>query len=350
MKYFIFIILIVSVTISSCFEDEIPENTQTLSVAEPSLESTIDSSAIIDSLMALQVKLPVLMEPAKFSEEAAKDFNRLASKTGGNYRLIRHVNEVSLTIKNVISRNAKSGSDILFLVDKTGSMSDDIEEIKKGMKMILQSLRKKKDVRFGMAFYGDRLEDNKWFFSSDFTTDFDLVESRIQDITAAGGGDLPESVYDGFFEATKRMDWNTERQKMVIILGDAPSQTREKADYMLEDVIRFASEKGITTNFFPMLLATNDDSRATISKPVMDDFVSSVYPNPTSGQLAFKIKQSGSYEYAVFDNSGKQVLHSFFSGNEGTLDLSSFHNGLYLIRFVNEATSAVDIERVVLMR
>jgi Mg-chelatase subunit ChlD len=351
MKNSTILAMIAPMIFTACFDEEVPVKSETPVPAVVEVETpTIDSAALLDSLMKLQVKLPVLIEPARFSQTAAKDFSKLASKTKGGYQIVRHVNEVSLTIKNVISRNVKTGTDILFLVDKTGSMSDDIEEIKTGMKMILKSLRKKKDIRFGMAFYGDRTSDSKWFFSSDFTTDYNLVESRIQDITAGGGGDEPESVYDGFFEATKRMDWDESRQKMVIILGDAPSQVREKSNYMLEDVVEFANTHGITTNFFPILLATNDDTRTRLTTPIMENFVSAMYPNPTNGPVQFRCNRVASYEYAVFDNSGKQVSHQFFTGMSGNIDLSAFENGLYVIRFVNQETSAVDIERVVLMK
>ncbi|MEM7162200.1 MAG: MopE-related protein [Bacteroidota bacterium] len=62
------------------------------------------------------------------------------------------------------------------------------------------------------------------------------------------------------------------------------------------------------------------------------------YPNPSKGEFTIELfgDIAKSYNYEVFDMSGRQVLSGSAAGNRFLLDLSSFENGNYILRIFNE--------------
>ncbi|MBL7811648.1 MAG: T9SS type A sorting domain-containing protein [Bacteroidetes bacterium] len=309
-----------------------------------------DTAGLFDSMMRLQVTLPPILEKAQFDEVAAKEFTRLARETGGKFTLIRDVQEVVGSATSIIRRNLRKGTDVLLLVDKTGSMDDDIASIKVGLHKIVNALKKEKDIRCGMAFYGDKNNDDNWFNYLDFSKDFDSLQARIEDVKAEGGGDMPESVYDGFFEAHNKMNWDSTRRRMVILIGDAPSLDSNLAEYQLEDVIRVCRKHNISTNLYPMLLATNDGERAKITKPKTADLIGKVYPNPGTGPVTVEMSNYGTYEIQVYNQAGALLQQWEFSGKHTRADLSAYAPGLYLLRTIQKETRTVETARIVLQK
>lgn len=310
----------------------------------------IDTAAIIDSLMKLQVKLPAAFTHGDYNEEAAAEFNELALKTGGRFTLVRKAGEVASTASGIIRSHARSGTDVLFLIDRTGSMSDDIENIKTGMKRIVGELRKHSNVRCGMAFYGDKNVDGHWFNHLNFTADLNSIETRIADVRVSGGGDLPESVYDGFFMALKHMNFDTNRKAMVILIGDAPSLGKGLADHLVGDVIKACRNRKISINLYPMLLSLGDDAVKPVREETHHPILARVYPNPTRGLVNFNTTHEGKYEYQVISQAGTVVRSGSIYGSSGVVDLSAFSNGLYVIRLVDPVVATSSSQKIVLQR
>ena len=96
------------------------------------------------------------------------------------------------------------------------------------------------------------------------------------------------------------------------------------------------------------LLAQNDtivesDSslikKARIYKEVLGKSNINVYPNPTRGNLKVELqKQPENSECSVvlYDMEGKQITQTKIDGSQGLLDISSYPNGMYIMRvFIN---------------
>lgn len=116
--------------------------------------------------------------------------------------------------------------DLLFLVDATGSMGHVIEAVKKNIVYIAVNLLKKRgmkkyDLFLGAIFYRDP-------FVSQFETHevFDLNENALEfknfvnNITAKGGGDIPED-WAGALNLTKDLSWRNNSLKFIIHIADA---------------------------------------------------------------------------------------------------------------------------------
>lgn len=118
-------------------------------------------------------------------------------------------------------------ADILFIVDSTGSMSDEIDFLKEDLMDILKRASKADlpiSIRTGALFYRDTGLDEEYLTrKSAFTKDFNTTINFIKQQNAAGGGDFPEAVHTALEKSLQSFDWNKKaRARIAFILLDAP--------------------------------------------------------------------------------------------------------------------------------
>ena len=137
-----------------------------------------------------------------FNTCATAAFSNLAAQTGGSWFRARNAREMPAAILSAIDEAVDTGGasfDLMFIIDNTGSMSDDISSVKRQASHIIDRIRHLGDatVRVGLALYSDLCVDpSGWLKFQDLTTDLDMIQRQILAIGVAGGGDIPESVYD----------------------------------------------------------------------------------------------------------------------------------------------------------
>lgn len=162
-----------------------------------------------------------------------------------------------LEIPDVLCRiliDAEPGSEIVFLVDKTSSMSDDIDEVKRNINKIIDCLPE--GVRLGAATYGDFFADgSRWFDFINLTENRQEIRTYVNAISVIGGGDEPESVYDGIFEVLDKMSWkDCGAPDRIIVMGDAPPLTGSRSNHTLEEVLAKAESICPNTEFYPVII------------------------------------------------------------------------------------------------
>lgn len=201
-----------------------------------------DTSPMSTPVMGITVELTV--------EEA---FDALAELTDGTRYTATSATEVPTIIINIIEDNAVSNADIVFLIDNTGSMWDDIDEVKLATSNIMASLPS--GTRVGAAVYNDANEDpTGWYDYTDLTSNYPTTTAFIDGISTYGGGDLPESVYDGIYNVVDDMSWSSSSQRFIIVIGDAPPLEGSYTTYSLDDVISKCTSAGISVNLYPILI------------------------------------------------------------------------------------------------
>lgn len=181
-------------------------------------------------------------------------FNVLGDLSGGEYSEVYSAAQVPETIIEIIQSNAGEKADIVFLIDDTGSMSNDISAVRSALSEIISTLPN--DAYLGAATYGDNTVITDWYDWSDLSADFSKAEDFIRNISTSSGGDTPESVYDGIYETVDKMSWrNNSKARMVIVIGDAPPHREESlTNHSLQDVIDLCLSNSIDTNLFPILI------------------------------------------------------------------------------------------------
>jgi hypothetical protein len=107
-----------------------------------------------------------------------------------------------------------------------------------------------------MAVYNDANEDpTGWYSWFDLTTDYTLAISYLNDINVYGGGDFPESVYDGIYLTVDNLSWSSSSKRMILVIGDAPPLDGDLTTYSLKQVIDKCESMSIDVNLYPVLIS-----------------------------------------------------------------------------------------------
>lgn len=128
--------------------------------------------------------------------------------------------------------------DLLFVVDATGSMDDEIAKLKSSMADVadqIDSLPERPDVRYGLVHYRDR-GDAYVVRTVDFTSNLRDFQFELAALQANGGGDYPEAVNEALHNALNNVSWRTPERggdtlRLMILVADAPPHL----DYRWED-------------------------------------------------------------------------------------------------------------------
>jgi hypothetical protein len=100
--------------------------------------------------------------------------------------------------------------DVVFAIDSTGSMGDEIEVVKANIRDIISEISQAQpapDVRYGIVAYRDR-GDQYVTKSWQFTRDVQAISRTLAGIVADGGGDKPEAVSEALHVSLHTMTWD----------------------------------------------------------------------------------------------------------------------------------------------
>ncbi|MEJ2882539.1 vWA domain-containing protein [Pedobacter sp. GR22-6] len=139
--------------------------------------------------------------------------------------------------------------DVLFMVDATGSMGDEIAYLKSELEDIIGRLNRgnQLNTRTGLVFYRDQGDE---YVVRDFGFDGNLmaVKANLSKQYASGGGDFEEAVEEAMESAIYQQQWTTERPsaKLMFMILDAPPHHDQKRIGSLQRSVKEAAAKGIT--------------------------------------------------------------------------------------------------------
>jgi hypothetical protein len=305
---------------------------------------------VFDSLMQVKIEIPQLIDSSFLSVECLESFNQLARETQGNLKILSNSKLVTKTIIDIIENNSTDNSDLMILIDKTSSMEDDMDDIKTGLDQILKTIQHFKNIRLSVGTYGDKNVDGKlWYDFRNFENDFHETRNFIHNIKMTHGGDFPESVYDGIYEAFQENFWKSDSKRMVILIGDAPSLDSNLTSHSIKDVISIAKRDKINMNFYPIVLSPygSDDILASEHRMEKMDFISNIYPNPTSGPIALELNNKRGLTIEIIDEKGNIIKTIPTENHIEKIDLYDLPSGVYIIR-VFDTFKNFDLRKVIL--
>jgi Mg-chelatase subunit ChlD len=138
--------------------------------------------------------------------------------------------------------------DLVFLIDATGSMADEIDKLKSTLRTIVgevSALPSRPDICLGLVAYRDR-GDAFLLRSHDFTNDVGaFLQDALNPLRANGGGDYPEAMNEALHETVHRLSWRGDgATRLVVLLADAPPHLDYGAAHYDDDMMA-ALGKGI---------------------------------------------------------------------------------------------------------
>ena len=145
--------------------------------------------------------------------------------------------------------NVSKKVDIVWAVDATGSMGDEIEYLKTELLDVIgraQGHNPELEFRMGTVFYRDK-GDEYITKSSGLSPDITQTVEFIRKQFAGGGGDYPEAVHSALEEAIFSQKWNDQAIARIcfLVLDASPHADQPEVIASLQRSIREAARLGI---------------------------------------------------------------------------------------------------------
>ena len=135
-----------------------------------------------------------------------------------------------------------NGVQVMFIIDTTGSMGDELAFLQKDFSKIAEDVGTD-GVTYSVNFYRDD-EDEYVTRCNGFTDDISRVREIIGAEVSEGGGDEPEAVAQILKETiTDNDEWSEDAAKVAFMIFDAPPH--EGTEDTLKQAIETAARKGI---------------------------------------------------------------------------------------------------------
>ena len=137
--------------------------------------------------------------------------------------------------------------DIMFVIDTTGSMGDELRYLKEEISDVIGAISRDNPnytINLALLFYRDIGDDyvTKYF---DFTTDIAGQQLNLSRQSANGGGDFPEAVDKALSEAIAK-NWNTAyATRLIFHVCDAPPHNGQEEKTLFFNSVKAAAGKGI---------------------------------------------------------------------------------------------------------
>ena len=186
-----------------------------------------------------------------FQQEESKNLNITVetSKESKTLSDVKLDSNNALVIKMESNQDTSNILDLMFVMDTTGSMSDELEYLKSELKYVIQKTRESNgsnlNIRLSCNYYRDN-GDEYVTRPFEFTENIDDVINQISSQRANGGGDYEESVEVALDNAISKHSWSENaRARLLFLVLDAPPHHTKAIVEKLQKTVDEAAAKGI---------------------------------------------------------------------------------------------------------
>ena len=198
-------------------------------------------------------EVPVLTDD--YNPLAAATFKDIAGLNGGQMIYSKGPETIVDDLMESIMRiDPKNKVDVVFAIDATGSMKDDVQKLRnEWLPRLTEAIKQFGNIRLGLLLYRDYGDTYKYMDlpvkKFDFTDNIKRFMTNLNSFVIFGkeGGDIPEAVYEALYASVKFYPWRKDATKKVILVGDAePHPTpRGTGKYTKELVTETAQSAGV---------------------------------------------------------------------------------------------------------
>ena len=187
-----------------------------------------DNGEIVAEDYSLNVNGASYIEPLKFTLQGDEQVN---------------VN----VVVSADAQQAAAKADIAFIVDATGSMTDEIRFLISDLNYIIDHASSGNNValRTAALFYRD-VQDEYITRYDDFSDNVSTTQEFVAKQKAGGGGDYPEAVDYALEAALQKLSWNeSARARIAFLILDAPAHHKDNVIESLQKSIALFAQNGI---------------------------------------------------------------------------------------------------------
>lgn len=136
--------------------------------------------------------------------------------------------------------------DLMFVIDATGSMGDEITYLKNELQDVLNRANNQitGSLRYAGIFYRD-FGDDYVTRINEFSSSNNSLVNFVADQEAGGGGDYPEALEEALKAAVQQQWSSSARARILFLILDAPVHDEEEKIKLLKEQVKLAAAKGI---------------------------------------------------------------------------------------------------------
>lgn len=151
-----------------------------------------------------------------------------------------------LKVNNTVTTADKI--EVSFIVDATGSMSDELEFLKSDLTNVINRVQQDNQsstILTSTVFYRDHGDDYVTR-RSNFSSSISSTVNFIKEQSASGGGDFPEAVEVALAETIDDLQWsNNAKTRIAFLLLDAPPHESDEINQSIKKSLIAAAQKGV---------------------------------------------------------------------------------------------------------
>jgi len=144
--------------------------------------------------------------------------------------------------------NRPQSLDLMFVIDTTGSMGDELEYLKTELDDVIKQVRRNNaniDVRLSVNVYRDQ-GDEYVIRSMPFEKDIENQLAFLDKQRADGGGDYEEAVEEALADALTQHNWNDDATaKLMFLVLDAPPHNTDSIRNEMHRLLSVSAAKGV---------------------------------------------------------------------------------------------------------
>ena len=137
--------------------------------------------------------------------------------------------------------------DILFVLDTTGSMGEEIERLRNSIEIInlnISEISPAPDIRYGLVLYRD-ISDAYNTKVIPLNDSLSVFQKQLSTVESAGGGDGPENLQAALEDALTKINWRKNGVRLAFIITDAPPHLDYDQEYTYVNAVHDAKRKGV---------------------------------------------------------------------------------------------------------
>ncbi|HNQ97631.1 MAG TPA: VWA domain-containing protein [Treponemataceae bacterium] len=201
-------------------------------------------------LKLTQKPVPPRQEPpdVRYMSDTVSAFKSLADTSRGQTRYAAGPADIIPLIQAILENPQNKSLDLVFVIDATESMVDDIATIRELIEPMLdEHLNRYPSWRVSLVLYKDYFEDFLVRVACTFTKSLPAFRKSLNAFRVQGGRDIPEAVYEGL-HAALMLPWNEGADRKIILIGDAPPHPKPRGKISREVVENLAREREVEMN------------------------------------------------------------------------------------------------------
>ena len=236
-------------------EEEVEPEPEEPAEEEPIPEELVIEEKVEEPKEETPKEGEVIVLTDDYNPDAAESFKNIAAFGGGEMVYSKGPETLPDDIMDSLDRiKNKDCADVVFAIDTTGSMKDDVEKLRKEwIPQMIEKVKEFKSLRIGLLLYRDYGDTYKWMDlpvrKFEFTTNVLVLKKNLNGFYIHGteGGDIPEAVYEALFASLEYYKWRPEAERKIILIGDAePHPTpRGTGKYSKDRVASLSEQKGV---------------------------------------------------------------------------------------------------------